>query len=239
MTETMPIILIPGLGASPRTYAAILPELWKRGSVTIANQTQYDSMEALAKHILAEAPKRFALIGHSMGGYIAFEVLRQAPERVTKLALLNSSARPDNDEAKDKRKKQIEKAKSRQFLGIIEAALPAFVHPGRKDDEKLKEMITAAHYDAGVEAYIRQQTAIMTRKDSRPDLQQITIPTLVLTGDQDMLIPLEPSQEMAAEIAGAKLVVIPQSGHMAALEQPELVSAALAGWLDDASSLIP
>ena len=225
------IVLIPGLGTSPRTYCAILPELWQHGSVIIANQTQDDSIEALATRILTIAPLQFSLIGHSMGGYIAFEIMRQAPERVLKLALLNTSARPDTDEAKQKRKKQIEKASQGGFAEIIEGALPAFLHPSHKDDKRLRENITAAHNDAGAEAYIRQQTAIMGRRDSRPDLSNIKIPTLVLTGDNDQLIAKELSQEIASAIVGAKLVVIPESGHMAALEQPQAVGTALAEWL--------
>ena len=114
MAENLPIILIPGLGTSPRTYSHILPALWKHSSVTIANQTKDASIETIAKRILAAAPPRFALIGHSMGGYIAFEILRQAPSRVSHLALLNSSARPDNDEAKEKRKKPKKKEKRKK-----------------------------------------------------------------------------------------------------------------------------
>jgi pimeloyl-ACP methyl ester carboxylesterase len=232
MSENLPIILIPGLGTSPRTYSSILPELWKRGSVTIADQTKENSIEAMAKCILAEAPPRFLLIGHSMGGYIAFEIMRQALGRVAKLTLLNTSARPDTDEAKEKRKVQITKAEQGKFAEIIESALPAFVHPTHRNDKSLQEIITAAHNDAGAEAYIRQQTAIMERKDSRPDLKNIHIPTLVLTGDEDKLIPRELSEEIAAAIAGAKLVIVPQSGHMAPLEQPQEVIKALAEWLD-------
>lgn len=233
MTENVSIILIPGLGTSPRTYSNILPQLWRRGSLIIANYTQYDSIEAMARSILTDAPQRFVLIGHSMGGYIAFEIMRQAPKRVSMLALLNTSARPDTDEAKHKRQGQIAKVKQGKFTEVVEAALPAFVHPSHKDDKNLQEIITAAHNDAGSEAYIRQQTAIMTRKDSRPDLEDIHVPTLVLTGDEDILIPLEFSQEIANAIKGAKLVIVPQSGHMTALEQPHAVSQALMEWLAD------
>lgn len=232
MSENLPIILIPGLGTSPRTYSSILPELWKHGSVTLANQTKENSIEATAKQILAEAPPRFALIGHSMGGYIAFEILRQAPDRVSKLALLNTSARPDTDEAKKKRKVQIAKAEQGKFSEIIEDTLPAFVHPKHKDDKSLQEIIAAAHNDAGVDAYIRQQTAILARKDSRSNLKNINIPTLVLSGDEDKLIPRETSEEIAAAIAGAKLVIVPQSGHMSPLEQPQAVIKDLAEWLN-------
>ena len=231
MTKNIPILLIPGLGTSPRTYSNILPQLWQHGHVTIANQTHDDSMEAMAKCILTAAPPSFALIGHSMGGYVAFEIMRQAPERVLKLALMNTSARPDGDEAKEKRKAQIEKAKHGMFAEIIEGALPAFLHTQNKDDENLRRIITDAHNDAGADAYIRQQMAIMGRPDSRPDLENIKVPTLVITGSDDKLIPLEPSQEIVSAITGAELVVIQNAGHMAALEQPEEVSKVLADWL--------
>lgn len=232
MRTSLPIVLIPGLGTSPRVYAGILPALWKHGSVTLASQTQHESMEALAKHILAEAPPEFALIGHSMGGYIAFEILRQAPKRVAKLALLNTSARPDTDEAKQKRTGQIEKARNGKFAEVIEGAVPAFFHPSSKEDKTLRAVITSAHNDAGAQAYARQQTAIMGRKDSRPDLGGITVPTLVLTGEEDVLIPREPSEEIARSINGAHLVVIPASGHMTPLEQPEKTAHALLEWLE-------
>lgn len=233
MPFNLPIIIIPGLGTSPRTYSNILPELWQHGSITIANQMKDNSMEAIAKRILAEAPKEFAIIGHSMGGYIAFEILRQAPERVIRLALLNTSARPDGELAKEKRNTQIRKAKEGKFSEIIETTLEIFVHPSNKDDKQLQKIITDAHNDAGAEAYINQQNAILNRKDSIPDLKNIKIPTLVLTGNEDMLIPLEFSQEIVESIKGANLVIIGNAGHMSVLEQPKAVNAALAEWLDN------
>jgi len=176
MQTHLPIILIPGLGTSPRSYCGILPALWKRGSVTIVNHSEDDSIEAMAKRILANAPPQCALIGHSMGGYIAFEMLRQAPDRVLKLALLHTSARPDHDEAKEKRNKQIEKAEKGRFAEVIEDALPAFVHPLHREDKHLQEIITAAHYDAGVEGYIRHQTAIIDEKIPAHILKTSTSP---------------------------------------------------------------
>jgi pimeloyl-ACP methyl ester carboxylesterase len=95
MDDTMPILLVPGLVSSPRIFAPVLPALWRLGPVTVANHIRDDNMGAIARRILAEAPPRFALAGHSMGGYIAFEIMRQAPERVWKLALINTQARPD------------------------------------------------------------------------------------------------------------------------------------------------
>ena len=141
MSESLPILLIPGLGTSPRTYSGILPALWRHGCIFIADHTRDNSMQDIAARILKEAPPRFALIGHSMGGYIAFEILRQAHERVVKLALMNSSARPDTDEGKEKRKGQIAKAQQGKFDEIIEAALPGFLHASRKEDNTLRRII--------------------------------------------------------------------------------------------------
>ncbi len=233
MKNNLPIIFIPGLGTSPRSYSGIFPALWKCGPVIIANQMYGNSIEAFAKNILDYSPQQFVLMGHSLGGYIAFEIMRQAPDRVLKLALLNTSARADNEEAKIKRVEKIKKAKQGKFPEIIEGALSAFVHPSHKDDKRLQEIITAAHNDAGVEAYINQQTAIMGRKDSLNDLKNIHIPTLVISGDDDKLIPIEHSNEIVDGIEGAKLVVINSSGHMSALEQPEEVSKALEKWLEE------
>ena len=115
MDNTMPILLVPGLVCSPRIFAPVIPALWRFGPVTVANHIRDDNMGAIARRILAEAPPRFALAGHSMGGYIAFEIMRQAPERVAKLALMNTQARPDTPEAGERRRGQIARAQSRRI----------------------------------------------------------------------------------------------------------------------------
>ena len=104
MIDTLPILLVPGLGGTPRIYAPVMPALWRHGPVTVANHIRDDSMAAIARRILAEAPPRFALAGHSMGGYIAFEIMRQAPDRVARLALIGTQARPDTPEANERRR---------------------------------------------------------------------------------------------------------------------------------------
>src|SRR5262245_24806724 len=117
MDDTMPILLVPGLACSPRIFAPVVPALWRLGPVTIANHIRDDSMATIARRILAEAPPRFALAGHSMGGYIAFEIMRQAPERVAKLALLNTQARPDTPEATARRRSMVAQAQGGGYRG--------------------------------------------------------------------------------------------------------------------------
>src|SRR5438270_2621349 len=137
MENSMPILLVPGLVSSPRIFAPVIPALWQFGPVTVANHVRDEAMGAIARRILAEAPPRFALAGHSMGGYIAFEIMRQAPERVAKLALINTQARPDTPEATTRRRALIARAKAGEFRAILDELFPGFVHPSRREDGAL------------------------------------------------------------------------------------------------------
>lgn len=231
--NTMPILLIPGLGGSPRIYAPVAAALWRHGPVTVANHIRDDSIAGIARRVLAEAPRRFALAGHSMGGYIALEIMRQAPERVAKLALINTQARPDTPEAIERRRGQIAGIEAGGFEAAIDALYPGFVHPSRHDDAALRQTVRDMAHDVGPEAFVRQLVAVMGRADSRPTLAQIACPTLVLTGDQDNTIPNALSKEMADGIRGAKLVIIPDCGHLPQLERPQQAADALVAWLRD------
>jgi pimeloyl-ACP methyl ester carboxylesterase len=231
MDNTMPILLVPGLVSSPRIYEPVMPALWRLGPVTVANHIRDDNMGAIARRILAEAPPRFALAGHSMGGYIAFEIMRQAPERVAKLALINTRARPDTAELTARRQDLMARAASGGFRGVLDEMFPDLFHPSRQGDAVLRQLIYDMGDDVGVEAFIRQQTAIIGRPDSRPTLAWIKCPTLVLTGDQDNTIPNALSMEMASGIPGANLVVLPNCGHMPQVEQTQATADALTEWL--------
>lgn len=224
-------VFIPGLGGSPRSYEGVLPALWRRGSVLFANQMSEDTISAIAARILQHAPPRFLLAGHSFGGYVAFEVLRQAPERVTQLVLLNTSARPESDEAREKRLAQINEVEQGGYDAVGRAQAARVVHTSRADDKALQEKLLQSWRDSGKEAYLHQQRAIMERADSRPLLGSIAIPTLVLTGEGDQVIPPAMSKEIADGIPGASLTVIEKSGHFPAMEQPESVKRALEDWL--------
>jgi pimeloyl-ACP methyl ester carboxylesterase len=231
MDEPTPIVLIPGLLCSPRLYADQVPHLWRLGPVTIANHTRDDSMSALARRILASAPPRFALIGLSMGGYISFEIMRQAPERVAKLALLDTSARPDTPEQSEARRAQIALAQTGRLSEAVDAQFPRLVHPKHRADERVRQVLYQMSTDVGADGFVRQQLAIIGRPDSRPGLSAIRCPTLVMVGDSDELTPPDRAAEIANGIVEARLVTVPESGHASAVEQPEYVTRALLEFL--------
>lgn len=229
--ESLPVVLIPGLLASVRLFAAQLPELWRRGPVMVADHTRDASMEAIARRILASAPPRFALAGLSMGGYVAFEILRQAPSRVARLALLDTSARADTPEATAMRHAQMALAANGRLGEVVEQQFVRTVHPLHRNDPQLREVNRLMAEDVGPEAFARQQTAIMGRPDSRATLAAIECRTLVLVGEQDELTPLDRAVEMAHGIRGAQLVTVPECAHLSTLEKPREVTRALLEWL--------
>jgi pimeloyl-ACP methyl ester carboxylesterase len=231
MREPLPTVLVPGLLCSARLYGEQIAALWRFGPVTVADHTRDETMEAIAGRILAVAPPRFALAGLSMGGYIALAMTRQAPERVGRLALLDTSARPDTPQQTERRRAQIALAEGGRLGEVAETLYPLFVHADRRDDQALKHTVVTMAEETGAEAFVRQQKAIMTRPDSRPLLPAIKCPTLILVGDGDQLLPPPISQEMAAGIAGSRLVVVPDCGHLSTLERPEAVNRALVEWM--------
>jgi pimeloyl-ACP methyl ester carboxylesterase len=225
--ETLPTVLVAGLNCSARLYSEQIPALWQFGPVIIADHRRDDSMAAMARRILAAAPPRFALVGLSMGGYIAFEILRQAPSRVAKLALLDTGARGEVPERTAQRKPLIALARTGRFGEILDSQYPTLVHRSRHGDAALKAIVGVMNQETGADAYLRQQQAIIKRPDSRPGLAAIGCPTLVLVGDSDEPTPPELAREMAAAIPGSRLVVVPECGHLSTLERPQAVNAAL------------
>jgi pimeloyl-ACP methyl ester carboxylesterase len=233
MSSALPVVLVPGLNCSARLYADQIPALWRFGPVTVADHTRDDAMSAIAGRILADAPGRFALVGLSMGGYIALELVRQAPDRVAKLALLDTSARADRPEQSARRDDFIKLAETGRFAEVTETLWPLLVHPQRHQDSSLKRLVHLMGEEVGPATFIRQENALKTRRDSRGDLKSIKCKTLVLVGEQDELTPLKLSQEIAGGISGANLVVIPDCGHLSSLECPGPVNTALCAWLEN------
>jgi pimeloyl-ACP methyl ester carboxylesterase len=224
MTESIPSLLIPGVLCTPRLYAEQIPALWRLGPVMIAQHTRDDNVSAMARRILASAPPRFALVGLSMGGYICFEMLRQAPERVAKLALLDTSCRPDAPEQSDARRAQISLAKSGRLHDVCDAAFPRLVHPKHWSDPRIRQVLYQMADEVGVDGFIHQQQANIARPDSRPHLGAIRCPALILVGDCDELTPPARAAEIVNGIGGARLVVVPECGHSSPIEQPQFVT---------------
>ncbi|MBL8566598.1 MAG: alpha/beta fold hydrolase [Hyphomicrobiaceae bacterium] len=225
------LVLIPGLLCTRELFAAQIKALAQHASITVAEHRRSDSMAAIAKDILAAAPDRFALAGLSMGGYIAFEIMRQAPERVERLALLDTSPRPDLPEQTENRFRLVALAERRGVASAAREMFPKLVAPARQNDPALAAAFLGMAEDTGSTAFARQQRAIAARADSRPLLGSIACPTLVLVGAEDALTPPSLSVEMSTAIRGSRLAIVPHAGHLSTLEEPVAVSAELQVWL--------
>lgn len=226
------LVMVPGLLCSERLYAPQVAELKTLAEITIADHARHDTLSDIARSILDAAPERFALCGLSMGGYIAFEIMRQAGSRVTRLALLDTSAGPEVAAVTERRRALMAIARNGDFTSVTRDHLMGFlIHPDRLDDQELTDTVIAMAEDVGAEAFYRQQQAIMTRPDSRPGLGRITCPTLVMVGDADLLTPPDQAREIASGIPGARLEIVPDCGHLSTLERPEAVNRVLRDWL--------
>lgn len=232
MTATL--ILLPGLLNDADLWAHQAATLGDVVRVMVPDLTRDDDLKAMAGRVLAAAPRRFALAGLSMGGYVAQEIMRQAPDRVERLALVDTAARADLPEQRERRLGLIELARSGRFDEIMPHLLPILVHPDRVGDAALSGRVVAMARRVGPEAFIRQQTAIMGRPDGRDDLKKIGCPAVVVVGRQDALTPPKVAEEMATNLRHGRLVVIEDCGHLAPIEQPVAVSAVLRYWLQSA-----
>ncbi len=230
-TPMTPILFVPGLLCSTEIFAAQAAALWPLGPIAVASTLAADTVAEAAEKILETAPPRFALVGISMGGYLSFEIMRQAPERVTRLALLDTSARPDSPEQTAQRRQTLEQARAGHFLPTALTSLTNLLHPTRRGDASLQAINARMALAVGLEGFARQLELIISRPDSRPSLPAMRIPTLVLVGDADALTPIAHAQEIAANIPGAKLAVVPECGHLSTIERPDEVSRALLDWM--------
>ncbi|WP_235907955.1 alpha/beta fold hydrolase [Siccirubricoccus phaeus] len=230
MPEIQDVLLLPGLLCDAALWQAQIAGLRDVARCQVADTVSDDSLAAMAARALAAAPPGFALAGLSMGGYLALEILRQAPERVTRLALLDTSARPDTEAQARRRRGLIGLARTGAFRGVTPRLLPQLVHP-RHLAGPVGAAVMAMAERVGRDAFLRQQAAILGRPDSRPDLAGITVPTLVVVGEADVLTPPEHAEEIAAGIMGARLEVIPGCGHLPPMEEPGVVTGVLRDWL--------
>ena len=231
MENPTPLVLLPGLLCDATLWRHQMDALADLAEITVADLTRHDTVADMAQAVLAEGPETFALAGFSMGGYVAQEIMRRAPHRVTRLVLMDTTAQPSTPEYMKDRRAYLELARRGQFKGVTRRLLRLFIHPDRLDDVELTTTILEMNQRAGMEVFLRQQEAILSRPDGLADLARIACSTLVLCGRQDQLTPLEEHQEMATAIPGADLVVVEDCGHMSTLERPEAVTAAMRTWL--------
>jgi pimeloyl-ACP methyl ester carboxylesterase len=227
----VPLLLLPGLLNTRRLFEQQIADLAGVADVIVPELWHHDSIGAMAEAALKMAPERFALGGFSMGGYVCFEILRRAAGRVERLALMDTQATPDTPEASARRRGFIEQTRLGRFHGVQPSLLPQIVHREHLDDQSVIQPILEMAGEVGADGFCRSQTAMIARPDSRPILVEIKQPTLVLVGRQDLATPLERAEEMAADISHSQLVVLDRCGHMAPLEKPAEVTAALRRWL--------
>ena len=230
-TAAEPLVLVPGLLCSPALFAPQTAAFGRERTVQVADHTRSDRLESIARDILAAAPPRFALAGLSIGGYIAMAIQRAAPDRVSRLALLDTSARPDVPERTADRRRLMEIARTEGVRKVQGMLIPRLIHPDRLEEDTLVATVLQMADDTGLEAFLRQQEAIIARPDARPSLAAVRCPALVLVGADDLQTPPDIAAEIAAAIPGARLVVVPHCGHLSTLERPEAVNAALTQWL--------
>ena len=231
MTDRTPLVLLPGLLCDQALWQRQIEGLADLADPSVADLTQDASLPAMAARVLAAAPPRIALAGLSMGGYVAQEIMRRAPERVERLALLDTNARADRPDQTARRRDLIALARRGRFKGVTKRLLPYLIHPDRLDDTPLTGVVMGMAERIGREAFLRQEEAIMGRLDGLEDLRRIVCPTLILCGAQDVLTPPKVHREMADRIPHARFVVIENCGHLSTLERPDEVTAALRDWL--------
>ncbi len=225
------LVLVPGLNCTGALFAPQMAALSGMARCHVADHGAASSLEEIAASVLGVAPPRFALAGLSMGGYVAFEIIRQAPARVTRLCLLDTRAAMDSDEEAERRRRTIELAKAGQFARLHDILWPKLVHPARLADRTLEEIVLGMMRDTGPERFVRQQTAVLNRRNYAPLLSTFAMPTAIIVGADDAITPPAAARAMRALIPGSKLFELPECGHLSTLEQPERVNALMSDWL--------
>ncbi|MBX8554387.1 alpha/beta hydrolase [Pseudomonas cichorii] len=228
--NNIPLVLLPGLLNDERLWAHQVAAFEPSRSVFVADLAQDDSIAQMARRTLEQAPPLFALAALSMGGYVAMEIMRQAPERVVALALFDTMVRPDSEDRARVRRGLLELAKLGKFMGVTPHLLPKIIHPRSIGTAAAQQVMDMAQ-SIGREGFIRQQQAIIEREDYRSLLETISVPTLIVVGENDEITPLEESEFTRQGIAGSRLVIMPECGHLPPLEYPQRTTELLQEWL--------
>ena len=232
-THKPSLLLLPGLACDEHLFAGQLPALSRHHDVQVGDvHTRCPGLPEMAAALLAERPGRHILVGCSMGGMLALQVLRQAPDRVRAVALLGTSARADTPELIALRSQACELFAAGRMGEVLRANLLFAFHPANQGRQALVGDYLAMIERAGPAQLIVQNRAVMARPDSRPLLPQIRCPVLVVCGEADSLTPPEHSREIAAAVSGAELQTVAGAGHMLTMEEPAAVTALLLEWLE-------
>ncbi len=232
MSDDKPtLVLIHGLFDDPGMWEPQIRHLSRYARVVAPEILEQETVEQAARDVLASVDGPLAVVGFSMGGYVLFEMQRQAPERISRICLLDTSARPDLPEKTEERHRVIAIAESGKYEAFVRDIVPNALHVSRANDAGLIDTLVEMALRIGPDAFCRQQRIIMNRPDSRGDLAGIACPALVICGREDVVTPLELSEEMAAGIPGAHLAVIEECNHYASMERPWAVSFLLQQWL--------
>ncbi|WP_020593614.1 alpha/beta fold hydrolase [Kiloniella laminariae] len=231
MSDKERLVFLPGLLCNQRLWRPQITFLGEDYVCNVPDLTRQDSIPDLALSVLQQIRGKFNLVGLSMGGYVALEILRQAPERVKRLALIDTKARADTPEQQRRRRGLLALAGKGRFKGVTPHLMPLLIHPDRMADESLTGPIYQMAEEVGQEAFVRQQTAILTRESHLDVLAKIKCPTQIICGRQDLITPLDCAEEIQAGIAGSELLVVENCGHLANLEAPDLVNKTLKSWL--------
>jgi pimeloyl-ACP methyl ester carboxylesterase len=237
MTKTRPALVFACAHlCDERLFAAQVSALGAAFDCRVLVFREHDSLAAMADALLAAAPDRFTLIGLSLGGYVAFEVMRRAPARVERLALLDTTAAADSEARRAGRFADIAKVEASGIEALIPELAGRWLLPAHRQRADLVALIASMAKSVGALGQKNQQRAMLGRPDSLGDLATIRVPTLVLCGEGDAVTPRADHEAIAAGIDGARLIVVPESGHLSTIEQPAAVSAALSAWLADTAA---
>ncbi len=231
-----PLVLLPGFLCDREVWQAQIQALFDIADCTVAEYGMLDSLPTMAASVLRAAPDRFSVAGHSMGGRIAFEVFRQAPNRVRRIALFNTGAvprpvGPAGDEEERRRRELLGIARSSGMRTMALQWIPGMIAPARLSDAAFVESIVRMFERKSPDVFEAQMKALLARPDATPVLHKIQCPALFLSGREDAWSPPAAHEKMAASVPTSKLVVVPDSGHMSMMEQPAAVAAAMRDWL--------
>jgi pimeloyl-ACP methyl ester carboxylesterase len=226
-----PLVLVPGIGADAAVFRHQAEHLRGITDITIPDLVDGSSREELARRLLAETPERFALCGHSMGGWVAIRTALDAPERVTRLVLMDTFAGPAPEQLKQGLREAIERAEEGDWETFLGGFMLGLLDAGRAEDAEVGPVIRAMQRRVGPDTCLRHARAILAEDGPPPDLSHIDCPTLIVHGRGDELFSVTDHERLATQIPGARLVVIEDAGHMSPVERPQAVTALLRLWL--------